>query len=102
MGNPVSGRLEPWGWLPWIMLAHPHKFYHFRLQATATSFLTPYLILSHQDASRHVHRVGGFVEPEMMVITTDGCGTSTHGQTHTAAHGHTRLFAEDKDRELKA
>lgn len=84
MGNPVSGRLETWGWFPWIMLADPLKFYHFRLRATAVSFPTPFLIRSHQDATRHVPRVGGFVEPEMMVIATDGL--TQPAATRTAVH----------------
>lgn len=70
-GNPVSGRLEPRGWFPWIMVADPHKFYHFRLPDAAASFLTPFLIRSYEDAPRHVPRVGGFVEPGMTVIATD-------------------------------
>ena len=72
MGNPASGRLEPWGRFPWILLAHPHEFYRFRLRATAASFLTPFLIRSQQEATRHVPRVGGFVEPQAMVIATAG------------------------------
>lgn len=100
MGNPVSRRLEPWGWFPWIMLADPHKFYHFPLRAAAASFLIPFLIRSLQDATRHVLRVGGFVEPEMMVIATGGLSqpAATQAAVHprtdrrTPPHTHTRSY----------
>lgn len=62
------------------MLADPHKFCHFRLQAAAAFFLTPFLIRSCQDATRRVPRVGGFVEPEMMVIATDGASQPAAAQ----------------------
>lgn len=66
------------------MLAHPQEFYHLRLRVTAASFLTPLLMRSHQEATRPVPRVGGFVEPDTMVIATEGtgCPTAPHGQTH--------------------
>lgn len=76
MGSPVSRRREPWGWFPWITPADPHKRDHFRLRAAAASFPTPSLIRSPQNATRHVPGVGGFVEPEMMVIATDGLSPS--------------------------
>lgn len=91
----MSGRLEPWGSFPWIMLAGPHSFYHFRLRDTAVSFLIPFSMRSHQDATHHVPRVGGFVEPEMLVITT---GAATQAAEHprtdrrTAPHTCTRSY----------
>lgn len=54
------------------MLADPQEFYHLSLRATAVSFLTPFLMCCHQEAPRLVPRVGGFVEPETMVIATEG------------------------------
>lgn len=53
------------------MVADPQEFYHLRLRVTAASFLSPFLIHSHQEATRLVPQVGGFVEPETMVIATE-------------------------------
>lgn len=94
-GNLVSGRLESWGCFPWIMLAGPHIFYHFRLRDTAASFLIPFLIRSHQDATYHVPRAGSFVEPEMLIITTDAATQAAeHPRTdrRTAPHTYTRSY----------
>lgn len=62
------------------MLADPQEFYHLSLRDTAASFLTPFLMRSHQEATRVVPRVGGFVEPEMMVIATGGLTQPTAAQ----------------------
>lgn len=45
----------------------------FPFSFTSHCCLLPHPILNpHQDASRHVPRIGGFVKPKMMVIATDG------------------------------
>lgn len=102
-GNPDSCSLKPAGWSRWVMLADPHKFYHFRLRSAAASFLTRLLIRSHRVATRGTARVGGFVVPEMLTIATGGlaqqkAGESTHAHRHTPTHVHAELVAKNTHR----